>query len=864
MKPPLAFRWLLVVLCLAACLVPAGARLAVAAEAAAAEPPSSRPSLLVSGERLERLRALAKAQSPQWRRLLNWAAEPSRQAASPQDGPGLALAALALKPSRPQQAAQFGRLAVACAQAGAPTGQVRQVMRHVLGDPKRLGAAERFEEMGLDLLNPNQAQTRTWRIERFTAGGFQVDSSEPALTTAAAAGDLYLVLTSNLLKANRLAGQTALTLDWAWEWFTPEERAATAAWLVAQAGVFARQAAGCFDRPAVALLRLTALAGLASRGLHPGADDLVRRAHQGIYEGQVMPCLRQAGQGGGWFEGSYAGAEAGLDLLEFAAAMQTAAGVDVMASATWFRDRLPYLLMHLQPGFAASPRGGYLRPGPDGDEVLPPQETGDLLRLQMLMLTGLRPRDPAAGWALAVLSDRHLPRVLAEHWLGLEFLWFEPEATVAPLTSAPLSLLAPGTGRAFLRSDWSERATWLAFSCGPHFATAQHLDAGSLVMYRRGLLLGRGGAYDGPLSAHALNYASRTLAHNAVVVHDPKEYAWYDLREGERKRGTYANDGGQRAWTLIDAQGRPGRLAPWTASGWDQGPAPFNHLRDIYDVARVETLEDQPRYAYLRGVATAAYQGGTEKLRRLARHVFHLRPGGPDDAEAAEVVAVVDDLELGQDGLAPRFVLHFPARPQPAAPLTLSGPGRAQGPCDRLKVEMDGARLEVVSLWPRAVQLQLFGGAGEADSWVGDRNYPPRPPAVNPAPWRAEFGPGPTRAGSAPMVHALLPLDAEAKPALVRHLVSPDAAVVGLSVDDPRWPRVLAVRLGKAEAGSAVRYQHDGRASRHLVAGLAPGQGYAVTWREGMVTVAPGQGLTASQAGLLSFRLRAGETEVRP
>ncbi len=825
--------------------------------AEAPAPSLARPRLLVTPARLERLRVLAKSQNPQWRRLINWAMEPARQNPSPLEGPNLALAALTLNASRPQQAARLGQLAVACALSGAPSGRIKQVQHHLLSDPRRLGAPERFSEMGFDLLNPNLAQARVWPIRRFTAGGFQVDSGEPALTTAAAAGDTYLVLTSDIERASQLAGQAALTLDWAWEWFRPEERTAVAQWLVAQAKVFDGQPAGCFDRKATARLRLTALAGLAAQGLHPQAGALVEQARRQLFAEQMLPCLRQAGKGGAWFEGANAGAQAGLDLLETAVAFKTAQGEDVMALAPWFADRAGYLIFHLLPGFGASPRGDYLRPAPDGDDAISSQDAGDLVRLQMLMLANLRPEDPVSGWATALLSDRHLTRVLADQWLGLEFLWSEPEAAAAPLTSAPLGYLAQSAGRAFLRSDWSERATWLGFFCGPHFAAAQHLDAGSLLLYRRGLLLARSGTFDGTTSPHALNYGVRTLAHNTVTVYDPREYSWYDLREGERKRGTYANDGGQRAWALFDAQGKPVKQAPWTASGWERGPASFTGLREIYDVAGIEALEDQPRYAYLRGRATAAYQGSTHKVRRMVRHVFLLRPGGPDDAEAAEAVAVIDDLELDGERLAANFVLHFPVRPEPATPLTQLGPGRAQGPGDRLRVEMDGSRLDVICLWPAQAQLRLFGQVGEADSWAHDRNYPPRPPLVNPVPWRAEFGAAVGLGGPRPLMHVLLPGDSDQKPPDVRRLVSDDAAVVGMLVEDTRWPRVLAMRLGEPRPEAAVVYEHDGRASRHLVAGLTPGQTYAVQWREGRMMVEPaqGKGLTASPAGLLSFMI---------
>jgi hypothetical protein len=107
-------------------------------------------------------------------------------------------------------------------------------------------------------------------------------------------------------------------------------------------------------------------------------------------------------------------------------------------------------------------------------------------------------------------------------------------------------------------------------------------------------------------------------------------------------------------------------------------------------------------------------------------------------------------------------------------------------------------------------------------------------------------------------------MDAEAKPPLLRHLASPQAEVVGLRVDDQRLPRVLAVRVGEPLAEAVVSYEQDGRASRHLVAGLVPGQTYAVTVADGLVTLAPGPGPKASQAGLLGFRLAADNAGARP
>ena len=60
---------------------------------------------------------------------------------------------------------------------------------------------------------------------------------------------------------------------------------------------------------------------------------------------------------------------------------------------------------------------------------------------------------------------------------------------------------------------------------------------------------------------------------------------------------------------------------------------------------------------------------------------------------------------------------------------------------------------------PPDARLDIVGGAGKAGSWVNSRNYPPRPPTVNPAPWRAEYVKADAAVTSQPMLHVLLPDD---------------------------------------------------------------------------------------------------------
>jgi len=860
---------LLTALLLAACLAlplaaaaaaPPPARPEAKAAPAPAAIPSSHPCLLLEPSDLERLAQAVQLQAWQWRLLHNWALAPVRREQLPGDAPGLALAACLMRGPDPDQARTLGRLAAGCAQRVARGGRVQEATATSLRDPQpSLQAGAQALPAGYDLVG--HPEGATWRLHRVGAQMLTVGPDGPPLTSVFRPGDTYLLLTSDLDLADQWINDVALTLDWAWDFLTADERGDLAGWLVAQAQVFASRPVSGLDTASVQITHLTALAGLAARGLHPRAEELVRRARQDYWESRLLPCLVNLGAGGAWFEGSYAGSRAGLALVQTLALFQTALGQNHWEAAPWLRDRLGYLTQSQLPGAKLSPRGWHRLLDPDGDQLLDPQEVSDYNRMQMLTLLRHRPQDPAAGYAWVMVLDRQSPRVLNDQRLYQEMLAFEFNPPLTPLTMAPVQYLAPAAGRAFSRSDWSERATWLSFHAGPHFALPQHLDALGLVIYRRGMLLPPGGAYDGPATPHAQNYAARSLAHNTLSIYDPQEYSWYDLREGPQRKGMYSNDGGSRSFAAFDDQGRPTRQAPWTASGWTAGPASWTEFRDLYQLAAIEAMAAMPRFTYLRGNATPAHRGSTAKASRVVRHLFHLRGGGSDDAEAVEVVALVDDVALNQERAAVRLVLHSAERPVIKGELASLGPGRWRGRVQGLRIANHASRLDVVSLVPAATVLALFGETS-ADSWVGDRNWPPRPPAVNQAPWRMEIEDASAQGRSRPLVTALLPADADAPaPPRVSALASPDPAVVGLVVEDAVWPRVVAVRLGLPAAQAEVSYQHRPGNTRHLVAGLVPDQVYRVQAGAGRVTLRPGQGpgavLTSSPAGTLAFLLPA-------
>jgi hypothetical protein len=230
----------------------------------------------------------------------------------------------------------------------------------------------------------------------------------------------------------------------------------------------------------MAALRLSGLAALAAHGQDPGAPELLQQALDQRFRREVLPCLLNLGRGGGWFGGEPAGAKAGLDLLEFTAAAKSAMDLDLIQDAPWFKDRLALLSACVLPGVKYTPRGGFNQTASFGDPVVPEEEAADLIRLQMQILLALRPGDQAAGLARALVGGRRGAKLLAPHLVALEMLWQGEEAGAEALAFAPLTHVAPAVGLAFSRSDWSPLATWLAFSCGPHYSEHQHLDAGAI------------------------------------------------------------------------------------------------------------------------------------------------------------------------------------------------------------------------------------------------------------------------------------------------------------------------------------------------------------------------------------------------
>lgn len=206
----------------------------------------------------------------------------------------------------------------------------------------------------------------------------------------------------------------------------------------------------------------------------------------------------------------------------------------------------------------------------------------------------------------------------------MDFLLSDPRIS-ATTPKLPLTRYFPSPyGGMVARTSWEEghnsKAVVAEMKVAEyHFANHQHLDAGNFQLYYRGPLAIQSGVYQGADggygSDHFLNYYQRTIAHNCMLIHDPKEkFYWH--------QHPIVNDGGQR----------------FPQNGAE--PATLDILLDKdYRKAKVvahsfgpDSLS--PEYSYLKGDITNAY---TKKVREHIRSFVFLNLGN-DDIPAAFIV----------------------------------------------------------------------------------------------------------------------------------------------------------------------------------------------------------------------------------
>ena len=167
-------------------------------------------------------------------------------------------------------------------------------------------------------------------------------------------------------------------------------------------------------------------------------------------------------------------------------------------------------------------------------------------------------------------------------------------------------------------------------------ANHDHQDAGSFEIYYKGKLAFDSGVYSGYGSNHHFYYHQATIAHNSLLIYNPK-YA-------ETDRGLYS--GGQKLLS--------------ESSGME------NWLSDKYKIGKITAQTyaysngegSRPKYAYLAGDITPAYNA--ETVTEVERRMLSIYT---DNKVVPVIFAVYDNISAESGDFKKTFLLHTPTEP---------------------------------------------------------------------------------------------------------------------------------------------------------------------------------------------------------
>lgn len=308
------------------------------------------------------------------------------------------------------------------------------------------------------------------------------------------------------------------------------------------------------------------------------------------------------------------------------------------------------------------------------------------------------------GFAQAFYDDVIVPRLPASDITHLwDRLMFGRSTTPArSLWELPLSRHFRNAGFVTMRDSWDiGSATVLDFKSSSFASEAHHHhDQNSLSLFYRAPLLLDSGFYGWFGSPHWRNYATRTIAHNSMVVFDPAET--YTLWGQE-----VSNDGGQ-----------------WLQPGMHGYPTLHEARHGANRLDGIEAFAEGPEYSYTRGNASRAYaRAKVYEYGGFVRHVAMLRLQHVWDKP---LVMVFDQVKLGEgrEALTPTLLFHTTREPVLLGGST-AGPGVhgmpfAGQPRRVFDVVNGPGRVFVESLWPGNATARKIGGVGPA---AGDLRF---------------------------------------------------------------------------------------------------------------------------------------------
>ncbi|MEK7407961.1 MAG: hypothetical protein AAB225_23065 [Acidobacteriota bacterium] len=455
--------------------------------------------------------------------------------------------------------------------------------------------------------------------------------------------------------------------DWGFAQLSSEQRQDLIDWLNAAAGfTHLENPEGrlYLRNDGASVTQGVAAAAYATLGDNPQGEQLLAWFRE-RWE-QTLKGLDIMGKGGATGEGNaYGTSPTGSGIITAANIAYYAAGEDLFLNHPWFRQRLLYDAFAAYPGTLGGPGAPVKVPaepiveqasiGGDGRRAVS-WHNRDTRRNGLILSRRFARTEEANTWNW-VFRQPAVDRVIDDSQALTDLLYYSPRpALVKP---RKLSFFDPSMGFVYIRSDWdSPDATWIAFWAGPHIDTHQHLDQGSFAIFKRRDLAPKTGHYDaGVFSPHHVSYYIRTVSSNNILVGDPSEIfrnfiagmgcdrngKVLAVMDSARWPACIPNDGGQRTMS-------PRGLSVANAELF------YKH-RDIYDVARVASFQDDGRAVSVVADITNAYNnaryttpGNKPKVNRVYRRLVYIR--------GLDLVAIADTVESTDPRFEKKWLLH--------------------------------------------------------------------------------------------------------------------------------------------------------------------------------------------------------------
>lgn len=489
----------------------------------------------------------------------------------------------------------------------------------------------------------------------------------------------------------------AIGFDWAYDRFSEEQKAAIINYMNSAIEANGRRALTdsmmAWHNYNIANMHYIGIAGLATLGDNPKAQEWMINARYDRYENLLLKGFEISGSGGGWPEGTVYGAFSTWRLIQYIEAVRTATGEDLFSSTPWFFDRMSFELLADHPTVAEYYGNYYKKYVSFGDSERNRHSMADYSRAQRLILINRYSDTDMAKQLQWYLSQPPANQMAWHSMIGEEFLWYDPDQPqIQPTT---LTHLSEGTGTVFMRSDWNEDAVYVSFQGGDHFNYHQHLDQNSFTIFRGGDLAIESGVYDGSgLSTHDLQYYARSVAHNTMLIYDPGEN-FGNFRGGYAAR----NDGGQRMMS-------PASIVAYNADHWRQ-------YKDRYDTADIERFHHSQDFTYILSDATNAYS--SSKVTNFTRQLVYLRP---------DLVIIYDRVGATNPTFAKKCLVHFLNEPTVNGVETYVSAGEYLYNGDLTTASAEDGKIFIKTLLPENHRIRKVGGRGIKDYWVFGTNYP--------------------------------------------------------------------------------------------------------------------------------------------